>query len=368
MKSFVPDADKQPVCDRLDRLRDLLATRDLAGFVVLDRHNTLYLSGFQCSNSVIVIGQDRCVFLTDFRYIESATDRLSGLFDVRQMKQDGLAELSQAVRELPGGAIGYENSISVVQLHTLQKATSRRKLVDASDLPLGLRLIKDEHEVRVIARNQALTQKVLSAVVNESTRAGRTELDLNMAVKRQMLDRQVAEAFDTIVATGPNTSLPHAVSSKRRARAGEYVLFDLGVKSAAYNSDMTRTLVLGKANQRQRDIYKIVLEAQLAALSVLKPGMPCRDVDAVAREVIRKAGYGEFFGHGLGHGVGLEIHEGPRLNPASAVILQENMVVTVEPGIYVPGFGGVRIEDLVVITRDGHKNLTTASKRLRELR
>lgn len=175
------------------------------------------------------------------------------------------------------------------------------------------------------------------------------------------------EAFDSIVASGPNSSLPHAVPTARRVRAGEYLLFDMGVKSGLYHSDMTRTVAVGKASARHREVYEIVLEAQQRALASIRAGVACRDVDAQARDYIAVAGYGEQFGHGLGHGVGLQIHEGPTLNPRSEQVLSEGMVVTVEPGIYIPGFGGVRIEDLVVVTKDGYRNLTSVPKQFKSI-
>jgi Xaa-Pro aminopeptidase len=180
-----------------------------------------------------------------------------------------------------------------------------------------------------------------------------------------MFMHRVEEAFESIIATGKNSSLPHATAGKAKVRKGDYLLIDMGVKNKLYHSDLTRTACVGEASSRHREIYEIVQAAQLAALKKIRPGARCRDVDAAARELITEAGYGEEFGHGLGHGVGLEIHEGPTLNPRSEEILREGMVVTVEPGVYVPGFGGVRIEDLVVVSKNGYRNLTTLSKEFR---
>jgi Xaa-Pro aminopeptidase len=183
-----------------------------------------------------------------------------------------------------------------------------------------------------------------------------------------MVNRGVEEAFSTIVATGPNTALPHAIPGPRKSRSGEFLLIDMGVKANFYHSDMTRTVAVGSKNAldaQDREIYEIVREAQAHAIAKIKPGVKCADVDREARSFITNAGYGDAFGHGLGHGVGLDIHEGPTLSPRSTEILREGMVVSVEPGIYLPGKAGVRIEDLVVLTRDGCENLNKLSKALK---
>ena len=174
-------------------------------------------------------------------------------------------------------------------------------------------------------------------------------------------------SFDTIVASGLHSAMPHAVPSEKKLETGDFVTMDFGCKYHGYCSDMTRTVVIGKAGERQKEVYQVVLEAQEAALLGLRPGMTCKEGDALARKVIEKAGYGEYFGHSLGHSVGLEIHERPALSPKDEHILVPGMIETVEPGIYIPDFGGVRIEDMVVITEDGIRNLTHSPKELIEV-
>ena len=350
---------------RLDSLRRLMAEADLDAFVILDRANTIYFAGFPCSNSVTVVTAKSAFFLTDFRYLEKAEAEIKAL-EVRRMTQHGTDELAALLKSLAVRRIGFEGSVPYNEYAKLKKAAGRAKLEEAARLPLRLRAVKDEAEVELIAANQRTNEAIFKAAL-KAARAGVSEQELLRFVRTEMVRRGVEEAFDSIIASGRNSSLPHAVPTSRRVRAGEYLLFDMGVKAGYYHSDMTRTVVVGKASPRHREIYEIVLEAQERALAAIRPGAACRDVDARARDFIAQAGYGEYFGHGLGHGVGLQIHEGPTLNPRSGQVLEEGMVVTVEPGIYIPGFGGVRIEDLVVVTRDGYRNLTSVPKRFRSI-
>ena len=191
-----------------------------------------------------------------------------------------------------------------------------------------------------------------------------------MAIRLDFLQLELGaqcNSFDTICASGENGSLPHAIPGERKVRKGDLITFDFGCKVGGYCSDMTRTVVLGKANDKQKEIYNVVLEAQLAGLAAVKAGKTGKEVDKVARDIIAKAGYGEYFGHSLGHSVGLFIHEKPGLAPSDETVLQAGMIETVEPGIYVPGFGGVRIEDMFLVTEDGCRNLASSPKELIEL-
>lgn len=329
-------------------------------FVVLDRVNTIYFSGMKCSNSVMLITQRNALFLTDFRYIEAATNQLKE-YECVLMPQTTSEQLGKTIEKFHPRRVGFEGTASYGQYELLRRNAGRSELCEAGELPAGIRAVKDDQEIAVIAANQRLTCRVLERA-SGNAEPGMSERDLRRMVINTMLDAHGEEAFETIVASGPNSSKPHAVAGTRRARAGEYLLFDLGVKRDCYHSDMTRTFVLGRRSQKQLDVYNIVLDAQQQALAAIRPGVPCKEVDAAARQVITRAGYGEQFGHGTGHGVGLDIHEKPTLNARSEDVLREGMVVTVEPGIYIPGFGGVRIEDLVVVTASGYRNLTRFAK------
>lgn len=356
-----PSPTRNELLSRASRLRKLMRSRGIDMFLMADHFNAIYFTGFSCSNSVTLIGLKKAIFLTDFRYIEDARATI-GTFDVRLMTQNGANEIRQAMREMAPERIGFESNLPYGRFRTL-RGTLGGSWLCAGDLPGQVRAEKSDSEIAIIAANQRVNERVLAATL-QNVRLGMTELDIRRIVRNEMVRRDVEESFETIVATGPNSSRPHAVPGARRLRRGDLLLIDVGVKAAAYHSDMTRTLIAGQGSDAQRRIYDIVLEAQRRALKRIGPGVACRDVDAAAREYIASQGHAEHFGHGLGHGVGLEIHEGPALNPRSAAVLQLGMVVTVEPGIYVPGFGGVRIEDLVVVTENGHRNLTKAEKGL----
>jgi Xaa-Pro aminopeptidase len=313
-----------------------------------------------------VVGEGKAVFLTDFRYVEKAERDVRG-FEIRRMAQNGTDEIRAVFAELGCRRIGFEGAIAYNQVDKLKRcAGSRRRVVEAGSIPSALRAVKDAGEISAIAASQRVNESVFRKGL-AGAKAGMTELTLRRLIRDEMNRVHVDEAFETIVASGPNSSLPHAVPSSRKVRAGDYLLIDMGVRREGYHSDMTRTVCCGKPSPRHREIYRIVLDAQQRALTRIRHGVSCRDVDAAAREYIASAGYGDHFGHGLGHGVGLQIHEAPSMNPSSKEVLQEGMVVTVEPGIYVPGFGGVRIEDLVVVTRTGYRNLTSTTKRFTTL-
>jgi Xaa-Pro aminopeptidase len=226
---------------------------------------------------------------------------------------------------------------------------------------------KQPAEIEAITRAQRIAEKVLHetfSLVREGVEERELANEIDYRFRKAGGERP---SFDTIVASGPNTSKPHAIPSARKIRLGDFVLFDMGTVVDGYASDMTRTVVLGKADARQREIYTAVLEAQNAAIEGISAGMKCADADRLAREVIEKAGYGREFVHSLGHGVGLEVHESPRLSARSEAVLKPDSVVTVEPGIYIPDWGGVRIEDMVAITGKGCVNLTLMPKELMEL-
>ena len=348
------------ISSRLSRLRRVLEREEIDAFVVCDRANTLYMTGFPCSSSFAVVGRRDAFFLTDFRYIERARATLRG-FEVVAMAQEGTDELAGVLRGIAPAVVGFEGTVPYNLFSRLRKAAGRRRLVEKGGELLALRAVKDASELRIIAENQRVNQRVFSSVAREF-HAGMSEIGIRSCIRCGFNTQMGEEAFETIVAAGEGSAFPHAVSGRRRVREGDLLLIDMGFKRNHLHSDMTRTLCVGHGSPRQREIYEVVLEAQQAALSAVRPGVRCCEIDAAARSVIGRAGYGACFGHGLGHGVGLEIHESPRLTPSSREVLAQGMVITVEPGIYLPGIGGVRIEDLVVVTDSGHQNLTTLRK------
>ena len=350
---------------RVAALKRKLRDNDLDAIVVSDRANAFYLSGLSSSNSLVLITSQQALFLTDFRYIEKATQMVTHL-EVKQVGQGLLSEVVKILKKSSPNRIGFESNLPYQSFQLLAKGLGMKRLIPASEILSALRAVKDENEVSIISANQKLNQRIWRQAI-EATQTGESELSIRRRIRIALDEEQAEEAFSTIVATGPNSSLPHAEPGTRKLRKGEYLLIDMGVRKAHYHSDMTRTVGWGTPSPRHREIYNLVLDAQKQALAIIKPGIAAREVDAVARNIISSAGYGEAFQHGLGHGVGLEIHEGPTLNARSNDVLQAGHVVTVEPGIYIPGFGGVRIEDLVVVTKDGYRNLTSAPKIYREL-
>lgn len=353
--------------ERIARLRKQLKERGLDAFVVLNRTNTRYLTGFAGSYSVTIVDGNSARFITDSRYAEIAEGALDKGFQILCRPTKDVAAYFEDIYKKSGyRKIGFEESITVAEFDALGKLTkkAKSKLERAEAAILDMRAVKDETELAIIKKAVALADRMM-ANAQASIKAGMSELELSKIIRRSSEDLGgEGQSFDNIVASGPNASKPHHRGSTRKMKAGDMVTIDLGGVVGGYCSDLTRTPALGKITQKFEAIYNACLEANMAAIKGIRPGMTGEEADQFAREVIEKAGYGKFFGHGLGHGVGLEIHEGPRLAPESKAKLVPGMIVTIEPGIYVPGFGGVRIEDYCLITDKGVKVLSKAPKEL----
>ena len=349
--------------ERVQRVQEALKRHKLSGLLIEGRENSFYLSGFPASASLILVTRKGAWFFTDSRYISLAEQQVSHM-EVVLATQRAFTQVAEIVHKQKLQRLGFEESISFSSHKAMGDSFKGVDLIPAGSIVRDLRIIKSDSEQAVIARNQRLNQKIFKLAV-EQVEAGQREIDVRNFILRQMIELECEEAFATILAAGANSANPHATPGKLKVKRGELLLFDMGVKKDFYHSDMTRTVAVGERLRPEcAEIYEVVRQAQAAALKELGPGVPCKQVDAAARNLISDAGYGDQFGHGLGHGVGLEIHEGPTLNPRSSDVLAPGMVVTVEPGIYLPGIGGVRIEDLVVITENGYKNLTSISKQL----
>ncbi|HET9002274.1 MAG TPA: aminopeptidase P family protein [bacterium] len=348
------------------RARELLASSDVGALLILKNENRRYVTGFTGSAGLALITPDEIFLGVDFRYEEQAADEAPECTVVRGGR-DPLGALAAAVRGRTSRSIGFESEfVPYAQVERL-----REKFAPAELVPLGtvdrMRWVKDAAEVAAIARAVDIADAAyvhMLDVLRPGLSEGNAALELEIFMRRAGADRL---AFETVLASGPRSALPHGRASERIMGAGELVTLDFGAISQGYCSDITRTVALGTADPRQRHIYDVVLDAQLQALAMMRAGVLCRDVDARARAVIAAAGFGEAFGHSLGHGVGLEVHEGPRLSPTEDAALEPGMILTVEPGIYLPGWGGVRIEDLVVVTQDGCRILTHAPKDFRVL-
>ncbi|HEY5708988.1 MAG TPA: aminopeptidase P family protein [Solirubrobacterales bacterium] len=345
---------------RGDRLAALVAERELDRLLVTDLVNVRYLTGFGGTNGACVCGGEARLFFTDFRYTERAEAEIEG-WEVITVKDDWLGGIAAHL----AGRTGFEDQqMAVRALYKLEeKLPDGVALEGAGGTVEKLRRVKDEAELAAIAAASELADKVWRRALEDGL-TGRTELDVARAAEARMREHGAEPSFPVIVAAGPNGALPHAEPGEREIGRGELVVFDMGAKLDGYCSDGTRTFATGEPDGRGREVYEVVREAQEAALAAVRAGASAEALDAVARERIAAAGHGERFGHGLGHGVGLEVHEEPRVSPRSEDVLQAGEVVTVEPGIYLPGELGVRIEDLVVVTSDGHRNLSGLPKEL----
>ncbi|MGN6187423.1 MAG: M24 family metallopeptidase, partial [Conexibacter sp.] len=353
---------------RADRLAALLDERELDALLVTNLVNVRWLTGYTGTNGVALVGgQDLRCFVTDFRYVTQAEQQVHG-FERRIGEQD---LLDDAVAALPEGDVRLGIEDQHMAVRTFDRL--REALPDSVELvPAGgtlerLRELKDADEVARIRAAAQLADAALQRTLEDGL-AGRSERAVALALEQEMR-RLGAErpSFDTIVASGAHGALPHAVPREVEIAPNCLVTIDWGAQLDGYCSDCTRTFAVGEPGERAREVYELVLRAQLAGLDAVRPGVSGRDADAAAREPIEDAGYGERFGHGLGHGVGLEIHEAPRLSRTSDATLAAGHVVTVEPGIYLPGELGVRIEDLVRVTDDGCERLNTLPKELQQL-
>ncbi len=349
---------------RADRVAGRLGEQGVDLLLVTDLVNIRYLTGFTGSNALAVVGPDTRRFITDFRYVERAKTEVDG-FDRERAPQ----EFADALKEgWPGGQVrlGFEDQHMSVRQHSRLRELlpERIELVAAGGLVEAERMRKEPGEVERIRVAAALADDIYAWVLERGV-VGRTEREVARALEEEMRRRgATGPSFPSIVASGAHGALPHAEPRDAEIPAGVLVTLDLGAEVDGYCSDCTRTWATGEIADDLREMYELVLDAQQTALDAVRPGPTGREIDAVARDIIAAAGHGEHFGHGLGHGVGLEVHEGPRLARSGQDALAEGNVVTVEPGVYVPGRGGVRIEDLVVLTGNGRDVLSTTVKAL----
>lgn len=345
---------------RGERLEAELAERELDRMLVTDLTNVRYLTGFTGTNGACICGPGIRLFLTDFRYTERAAAEVEG-WEPITVAGDWLASIAERLE----GRVGFEDDhLAVRSLKKLEEKLGEGvEAAPAGGAVEKLRRVKDAEELAAIEAASALADEVWRWSVERGL-AGRSEREVARAAEARIRELGGDPSFPAIVAAGPNGALPHAEPGERQIGRGELVVFDMGAQLDGYCSDGTRTYATGEPGEEARAVYATTLEAQLAALAAVKPGVSGEDVDAVAREIIDGAGHKEHFGHGLGHGVGLEVHEGPRLSPKSDDVLAPGEVVTVEPGVYLPGKLGVRIEDFVVVTDDGYRNLSTLPKDL----
>lgn len=356
---------------RRHRLLQSLKSNSFDALLVSDSANVHYLSGFRGDDSWLLVSPSDTILITDSRFIDQVEIDCPGLhFDVRK---PGAAETmtTQAARLIESTklrSIAFERSnLTVAILEAINEKLKSASLIGADSLVEDLRVVKDDSEIDAIRLAVESAERAF-AVVKPSIQPADTEKAiadrLDAALRTFGGD---ASAFETIVAVGPRAALPHARPTLQKCEESPIVLVDWGVRRNLYNSDLTRTLHVGKPTARFARVYDAVLGAQLAAIEAIRPGARTEDVDRIARSSIGNAGFGRYFGHGLGHGIGLRVHEAPRLRPRVPDVLRPGMVVTVEPGIYLKNWGGIRIEDDILVTRSGREVLSSVPKQLDEI-
>ncbi len=354
------------IADRLLKLRRKLAEKELDGILVSQPENRYYLSGFDGSSGYLLITSEKAVLATDFRYVEQARVQAPD-YQLFQISGNTSAWLLELVADLNLNRLGLESSHVTLSWYRelsgiLNKADIRLKLVPLEGLVESLRAIKEPEEIEFITRAAGISDKALEHITDWA-HAGMTEKEIAWEIERFMRENgSQSIPFEVIVASGPNAALPHARPSARQVNSGEPIVIDIGARFNGYCSDLTRTICLGEPDTTFKKVYDIVLGAQLTAITIIKEGMNGAEADSMSRTVIEEAGYKEAFGHALGHGVGLAPHEQPRLGPDATELLASSMVFTIEPGIYLPGWGGVRIEDIVVMENDAIRVLSQARK------
>lgn len=348
---------------RVVQLRKLLEKQGLEAVLITGEVNRRYLTGFTGSSGYVLITGHKAYLITDFRYMVQAAHQASG-FEIVEHAANVIDTVKQLLNDNKIDKLAFEQDhVVYATFRSYEEELAPVKLQPVSGLVEELRMFKDEQELALMKQAADLADQTFMHMLTV-LKPGVTELE--MALEMEIFMRKngaASSSFDTIVASGERSALPHGVASERVIGSNEFVKMDFGaLMMNGYCSDITRTVVMGEPTAKHREIYDIVLEAQLHALDQLRPGMTGREADALCRDIISRYGYGDQFGHSTGHGLGMEVHEAPRLSKLSDTILEPGMVVTVEPGIYIPGFGGVRIEDDVVITESGMRRLTESSK------
>ncbi|MCM1507048.1 MAG: aminopeptidase P family protein [Ruminococcus flavefaciens] len=349
--------------ERFQRLFEHITT-DCA--LITSDVNRRYFTGMKSSAGIVVAFPEKLYLLIDFRYIEKARAVVKNA-EVIEFTSAG-RQVAELLKKHNARTMSIESETMTVKTLNSYRHFLKDVTIDDSDSLSNainrLRAVKDDEEISCIRKAQEIAEKSLDELM-PFIRAGKTEREVALELNRLMFENGAEDlSFDTIVLSGSNTSMPHGVPSDKKIQQGEFVLMDFGAVWNGYHSDMTRTVCIGEPTEEMKKVYNIVLEAQLKAIEYARAGITGSTLDKVARDIIEKAGYGDNFGHSLGHGVGLEIHEKPNASPNYNVALEKNSVVTVEPGIYIAGKFGVRIEDFVILTENGCDNLTKYAKNI----
>ena len=348
---------------KLTKLRESFQASGIDALLITSGKNRQYITCFSGSAGVAVVTEDKAVFITDFRYTEQAAKQCEG-FDIVQHKGGLVDEIANVVKDLGIEKLGFEQDHVTFSAYLNYKTSIKTDLVPVSGVIEKLRLIKSEQEIKILKEATQIADAAFEHILTY-IKPGLTELDVSNELEFFMRKQgAVSSSFDIIVASGYRSALPHGVASDKVIEKGEFVTLDFGAYYKGYNSDITRTLAVGEPSDELKTIYDTVLEAQLRGMRGIKAGITGREADALTRDYITEKGYGEYFGHSTGHGLGMEVHEGPSLSVKSDTVLEPGMIVTVEPGIYVAGLGGVRIEDDTIVTETGNETLSFSTKEL----
>jgi len=352
--------------NRIRRLRSMLPGFDVEGVFFFEEANIRYLTGFSGSDGALFVGEKKTLLLVDGRYTTQAKNEVTGC-DIVTFS-DRTKGMAGIISDMQLGRVGIEApAITLDNYRTLQDALTDVTLKPLSGEIERIRIIKDAGEASLLREAAIMAAGALEETLKQIT-PGITERDIASILEVNMKNAGSEKpSFETIVASGSNGALPHAVPGSREIQEGDFLTIDYGTVHRGYHSDETCTFAIGSVTEKQTTVYTLVKEAHDTALDAVKPGVPCREIDGIARTIISDAGYGEYFSHGTGHGVGLNVHEPPRVSESAEDILEEGMVITVEPGIYIPDRFGVRIEDTVIVVKDGCEVLTKMSKNLRIL-
>ena len=349
--------------ERINRIKRILRDDHLDGILITCLENVHYLSEFTGSDAALVMTETKEYFLTDSRYTTQARVEVSG-FEIIEYKKK-IEGLSDLIKDLGLRGIGFEpHNVTYGAYRELAEKVNGGELISINERVRNIRAVKDDEEIGRIKRAIDIASKSLRENIwriTPGTQEREIALELEFSMRRNNADNV---AFDTIVASGGRSALPHGKPSEKRIGKGDAVIIDFGSRYRGYYSDETCTFFCEKLNRRQKEVYQIVKDAHDKAIASIRPGRKAMELDAIARGWIKEAGYGDYFGHGTGHGVGLAVHENPVIGPESKDVLEEGMVFTVEPGIYIPGWGGVRIEDMVLVTENGCEVLTGLSKEI----
>lgn len=351
---------------KLMKLREQMQKRELDSLLVTNPYNLRFITGFTGTAGLALITPNDAWFITDFRYTEQAGEQVKE-FKVVQAQKGLIDEVARIAQEAAVKRLAFEQDYMTFATYSQYQEKLSATLEPVSGLIEKLRMVKSPEELDVLKAAAKIADDAFEHICSY-IKAGMTELEVSNELEFFMRSQgATSSSFDIIVASGLRSALPHGVASDKKIESGDLITLDFGALYNGYVSDITRTVAVGEPSDKLKEIYQVVLDSQVLALEKIKPGMTGIEADAIARDYIKSKGYGEAFGHSTGHGIGLEVHEGPGLSFRSETILEPGMAVTVEPGIYLPGIGGVRIEDDILITETGNERLTHSSKELRIL-